>query len=72
MAKTITLTFKLTPAEDIENCVVAEIPELGLVTQGDDDLHAFEMALEAAHMIVEADRASGLDPLDRSMGNDES
>lgn len=64
MAETITLTIVLTPCTD-PVCVVAEILEFGLVTQGDDRLHALAMALEASQMIVEDDHARGHDPFDR-------
>lgn len=66
MKETITLTIVLTPCTD-PVCVVAEVLEFGLVTQGEDRLHALAMALEVSQMIVEDDRGLGLDPFDRAI-----
>jgi predicted RNase H-like HicB family nuclease len=47
---------------EIPGVWVAEVPALGLVTQGLSEDNAVEMALEAAMMVIVDDRSRGLDP----------
>jgi len=56
----------LRPAKDVDGEWLANVPELGIATQGDGETEALIEACEAIATVVDADIAEGLDPFDRS------
>lgn len=56
-----TITLTVTPAEDAPGLFVARCLEFDLMSQGETAHAAFEAIFEAVQMVLDADRADGLD-----------
>ena len=57
---------RIFPAPDLPEQWIAYCLNLGVVSQGNDPMHAAEMVREACALVVADDLNSGFDPLDRN------